>query len=115
MGVNVNPYRRKVFCSAGRGASPLVKIAAPPCGEGACGAGGADQRVEAARDRRRRIDEADRPGGKPLEPIDDERKVGAGEHDVVGAPAVAFDETWRDLARDLGILDRFAAHDRVRR
>jgi len=30
---------------------------------------------------------------------------------MVGAPDLALDETWRDFARDLGILDRLAAHD----
>ena len=83
----------------------------PFAGERRAGAGRADQRVEAARDRRRRIDEGDRPGGKPLELVDDERKVGAGEHDMIGAPARAFDEAWRDLARNLHLLDRLAAHD----
>ncbi len=33
--------------------------------------------------------------------------MGAGEHDGVGAPAVPLDEAWRDLAGDVGIVDRF--------
>ena len=37
--------------------------------------------------------------------------MGAGEHDLVRAPAVTFDETGRDLALDLRLIDRFAAHD----
>ena len=31
--------------------------------------------------------------------------MGAGEHDLIGAPAVVFDKARRDLARDLSIVD----------
>ena len=37
--------------------------------------------------------------------------MGAGEHDVVGAPAVLLDETGRDLPGDLGVFDRLAAQE----
>ena len=37
--------------------------------------------------------------------------MGAGEHDLVGAPATVFDETWGNLARDIGVVDRLAPHD----
>ena len=37
--------------------------------------------------------------------------MGAGEDDVIRPPAVLLDETGRDLAGDLRVVDRLAAHD----
>jgi hypothetical protein len=111
VGVNVSPKRRKVFCKAAGGSSPLVKIALPSRLVDAPERGGGDQRIEAARNRRRGIDEADRPGGKAFDLVRDKRKMRAGEHDLVRAPAVALNEARCDLALDLSVLDGFAAQD----
>ena len=49
---------------------------------------GAEQIDDSARDRRRWVDEVDRPGRKPAQSVDQERVVGAGKHDGVGPPAI---------------------------
>ena len=49
--------------------------------------GGTDQFDDAPRDRRRRIDPAHRPGREPLEAVEQQRKMRAGEHHGVGALA----------------------------
>ena len=109
-GVNVKPYRSKAFCRRLPGAAPLVKMAAPGRGRGRAPRGLAKERVEPPRDRRGGIDKGDRPRRKALQRVDQQRKMGAGEYDAIGPPAVLFHETGRDLAGDSGIVDRLAAH-----
>src|SRR5262249_2700168 len=53
-----------------------------------------------ARDRGRGIDEGHRPGREPLQAVEQQRIVRAGEHDGVGAPPISIDKTGRDLLRD---------------
>src|SRR5262249_57464293 len=57
------------------------------------------------RDRGRGIDEGPRPGREPLQALEQQRIVSAGEHDGVGAPPAGIDETGRDLLRDQIIGD----------
>ena len=79
---------------------------------GACppgGAWGTQQRIDPARDRRGGIDERDRPRRERGEPIRQQRKVGAGEHDLIGAPISSRHEARRDLAGDFVRADGCAA------
>ena len=95
--------------------APLVKIA-----------GAAARRADAARrgpssaSTRRAIAGAGSTkstgqGASAAKLLGQQRKMRAGEHDLVGAPPVALDEAGRDLARDLGVVDRLAAQPRARR
>jgi hypothetical protein len=63
---------------------------------------------DAARDRRRGIDEGYRPGRKPFEALEQQRIVRAGEHDRVGAASAGIDEAGRNLARDQIVRNRRA-------
>ena len=40
----------------------------------------------------------------------EQRVMRAGEHDVIGAAPLGFDETRRDFLADVGIVDRHALH-----
>src|SRR5271163_117032 len=70
---------------------------------------GTQQRIDPARDCRGGIDERDRPRRERDESIRQQRKVGAGEHDLIGAPISSRHKARRDLAGDFIRADRFAA------
>ncbi len=72
-----------------------------------------EQLRHAAGDRRRRVDPGDRPGRQPLQALEQQRIMRAGEHDRVGAPPAARDEAGRDLGRDGGVLDRLRPQRRL--
>src|SRR5271157_499235 len=73
-------------------------------------AGAPEKRVEPPGDCRRRIDIGDRPWREPLELVDEQRKMGAGEHDVIRSPSMLLDEAWRNFMSDFTIVDRLAAY-----
>ena len=49
-----------------------------------------------------------RPGRQAVQPVQQQRVMGAGQHDRVGAGAVPLDEAGCDLGRDVGIGQRLA-------
>ena len=66
-----------------------------------------EQIDDAPRDRRRRIDEIHRPGRELPQAMQQQRIVGAGQHDGVGALGVVA-EAGRDLGADFRIAGRRA-------
>ena len=53
----------------------------------------------------RRINPVDRPWGEALQPVQQQRIMGAGEHDRVGAPTAGRHEAGRDFLRDGVVID----------
>ena len=80
-----------------------VKIISAPAVIGFA-AGGAEQIRHPPRDRGRRIDPVDRPWREPDEPVHQQRIMGAGQHDGVGARRIVFavaDKARREFGRDI--------------
>ncbi len=67
-----------------------------------------------ARDGGRGIDEGDGPGRELAERLQQKRVMRAGQHDRVGAEAIAFPEAGHDLVGDIGFVDRLAAQEFLR-
>ena len=52
-------------------------------------------------------------GAQGFEPVEQQRIVGAGERDRIGARAVLFDEARFDFIGDIGVGDRLAVERRL--
>ena len=72
-----------------------------------------EQIAHAPRDGGRRIEKIDRPRRERAQPPEQQRIVGAGEHDGVGAHAVVVNEAGGDFGGECRVVNRLAGQFRL--